>query len=963
MSRSSFFIFILIALFVFSTFARAQSSAESRRNELASIVDEELKEIVRLNKMKRGNDPQLLLRMAEGYLDKARIVKEIELAKFMATETKNRSGIDKGSFFSNSNRFYSQAQKIGHHILEKFPQFKDKSDVYYILAYNAKEFQDNAKAFKYFELAVKGASEGSQASKRSKIALAEMLYLKGQYEKAIPLYAAALKGDKDKWWTKDAYNLAWSYFREEKFDEAIAIMKGVFEASKDKKFVDMSYNATKDLAYFYASAGQPQKAVEFYKTIGGDASASLYRVAKNLLGFGKFTIAETLLAEALKISPDPKMFIKINLELLLIYEKYGKTELHLKNCENLVSSALKKQLSDDELDELKLQALKMSALLQQQIVAKTYDKQPEMKSNKANLAVSYFKILAQLEPQKAHEHYFHAAETFYAALKYNEALPLYDQAQDLASKARDKKTAELSMTGLMAALGQKEITKENEAKYLVQAYSDYLRLNPRSQKSFTIYQRLFNAQIDKKEIESAEKTLMNFKQSFPESVDKQEAMLARLIDHYKEKNDKANLKKWVARINNREIYVSAPVAKKIRLLMLSMQFDNVETLNTKGDKSKALKLYVEIYKDKDNTPDAKKNASYNIMTLFYQLGDMEKTYLWAERALAFMNEDDILKYESSFLLVTAELYNRRHFKESAFLDEIILKKICLQNSKNKEIFLRNAIVLQLAEGRIEEAREIIKNASRCNISSTIMTEVQLDVLESLAESERWNSYEDQINQLENNSKTWPELIRHLDKLSSVYEASGKNDKTAQVKNRMMKLYQNSLSQKMDIPLLSLDAIALVRLEEIEKEVQRLDSIVLAFPEKTYNERLKQKFFQLDNLTSKTLDILNIGSGVGIVQSYHLLIENYKKTANLIKNFTPPDKSVEYISSFKKSMEKIYTPLLDKADEFLGEAKKQIETNKILSSHNNEILMQGISDFRPEYEYRSGGILMDRGGRR
>ena len=963
MRRSSIFIFVMLALFFVTTFARAATPADTRRSELGQIVDEELREIIRLNKTKRSSDPHLLLRMGELYLEKARITKENEMAKYMEVDASKRSSIDKAQFFAPSTRYFVEAQKICQIILERFPSFKDKADVYYVLAYNAKEFQDGNKALKYFQLAVQGSDEGSSVNRKAKIALAEMYYLRGDYPKATPLYATALKGEKDKWWTKDSYNLAWSYFRQERYDEAISTMKSVYDLSKDKSYVDMSYNSTKDLAYFYSAAGQPQKAVEFYKAVGGDVSGNLYRVAKHLLNYGKFTIAETLLTEAAKASPDSKNSIRIHMELLALYEKYGKISEHLKTCDFLTTQALNKQLDEDDLDTLKVQALRMSALLQQQVASKTYDKQPEIKTAKANASVSYFKLLAQLEPKKAHEHLFHAAESLYASERFNDALPLYEQAQALATQAGDKKTRELAMTGLMASLGQKDVSKENEAKYLVEAFTVYLKANPRTQKSFTIYQRLFSAQMDKKDIASAEKTMVAFKQNFPEAVDKHEAMLARVIDYYKERNDKGNIKNWVSKIGSGEFQVSAPVAKKIRMLMLSMQFDNVEAATSQGDKSKALRLYVDIYKDKESSPEAKKNAAYNIMTLFYQLGDMPKMYAWGERALQHMNEDDVQKFEGSFLLVTAELYNRRQFKESAYLDEVILKKMCTQGSRNKDVFFKNAAIIHLAESRIEEAREITKNAARCGISPNVMVEVQLDILESLAETERWNSYEDQINQLEGNSKAWPELIRHMERLVSAYEGSGKSEKSAQLKARMMKLYEGCKKEKIDIPLLSLDAIARIRIDELHREEAVLDSIQLAFPEKTYNERLKAKFKQLDQLTTRALDILNIGSGVGIVQAYRILVENYRKTGNQIKDFVPPEKGPEYVESFRKGMTNIYASLFNKAEEFVVEARKQIDSSKILSSENNWFLMQGISNFKPEYEYRPGGILMDRGGRR
>ena len=103
--------------------------------------------------------------------------------------------------------------------------------------------------------------------------------------------------------------------------------------------------------------------------------------------------------------------------------------------------------------------------------------------------------------------------------------------------------------------------------------------------------------------------------------------------------------------------------------------------------------------------------------------------------------------------------------------------------------------------------------------------------------------------------------------------------------------------------------------------------------------------------------------MGIVHAYRILVENYRKTANQIKDFIPPEKGPEYVESFRKGMTNIYSSLFNKADEFVVEARKQIDSSKILSSENNWFLMQGISNFKPEYEYRSGGVLMDRGGRR
>ena len=58
-------------------------SAVAKLNELQQIVDSELKEVIKLNKQLGARDPELLLRLSELYLEKARIIREIENGQFL----------------------------------------------------------------------------------------------------------------------------------------------------------------------------------------------------------------------------------------------------------------------------------------------------------------------------------------------------------------------------------------------------------------------------------------------------------------------------------------------------------------------------------------------------------------------------------------------------------------------------------------------------------------------------------------------------------------------------------------------------------------------------------------------------------------------------------------------------------------------------------------------------------------
>ena len=187
---------------------------EDRRDQLANLVDEELREVVRLNQQYHGRDATIMLRMAELYLEKARIAKEKENEAYLSINSKERSKVRKDQYFKKSNANFRQAQKICERIVAQHPRLPNIGEVYYIMAFNAKEFQEEKKAQKYFALAIKHTNASSPAHAKSLISLAEINYNNGQYKAAVPLYEKALRLTRnDKWWTKDAFNLAWAYLK------------------------------------------------------------------------------------------------------------------------------------------------------------------------------------------------------------------------------------------------------------------------------------------------------------------------------------------------------------------------------------------------------------------------------------------------------------------------------------------------------------------------------------------------------------------------------------------------------------------------------------------------------------------------------------------------------------------------------------------------------------------------------
>ncbi|OFZ21106.1 MAG: hypothetical protein A2202_07425 [Bdellovibrionales bacterium RIFOXYA1_FULL_36_14] len=957
----------LVILIIFSLLCGlnvlSDDGVEERKVALLKIIDEELVEISRLNKQNRSNNPTILLRMAELLLEKARLIKESENKKYLSESVDTRRKTNKSSYFNNSKKYFVKAQKVCFFILKKFPRLNKKTEIYYILGANAQEFQKYKEAKNFYARALKGSTGNELLKIKTQIALAEMHYNDGEYKPAIKLYESALSEHDDKWWTKDAYNLSWSYFKEKKYQKAIEVMKQVHDKSGSDKYIDVSDRAARDLGYFYSTAGNPNQAAEFYKKSGKDVGENLLKVGQHLISYGKYAAAEKTLAQAVTTLEDENMQLQANIALVDLYDRSGNYSSHLVTCKKLKPFMQNKKLNEDQEKQYLFQLKKISAILQNQVAAKTYGHDKAKQTQKANMAVGYFEILKEVDSSKAYLYEFTIAETLFASERFDEAIEYYDSAAQKATAANDTKIAELAGKGLIVSLDQKGVSSEKKKKFTVQVFNNYLKNNPKSDEAFKIYQRLFTSNMEKKDIAEAEKTLLMFRKHFPYAHAKQEAMLAAIMDYYKANKDRDNFSRWVEKIKRNEFIVNNKYAAQLNKISLAMQFENVQGLMSKGDKKKALVTYVAIYKDKDSSSEEKKYAAYNIMLLFNELRDVKRTVNWAERALQLMDDKDVAKFDTSFLAIGNEMFNRRKFNESVFVYEKTLLKICKTNSVKKKTFFKNAYIMYLADQKIEEVRNLIRQTALCEIPQDLIDQANVEALQSLVELKRWNSVEDQVGIMEKSPVLQAELIEPVYKLRNELLQNSRTEKAQEFKKKIFSYFATAKKLKYQVPLKGLDVVAAFKVEDLNVEIRKFKEITPIFPEDKYNALLQNKFVQLKKLTDEALEVLSIGSGKGLVRAYKVLIENYLTIITDMREFTPPGKSADYVASFKKSMYDLSRDLEKRSNEFAVEARRQIISNDILSNENYLFLNTAKMPIQLEYIYTPGGVLMDRGGRK
>lgn len=953
---------LLVSLLLSQVVFAQKLTMDDRRKQILAIVDDELKEVSRLAKQENFSSPATLLRLSELNLEKARLWRETENEQFLSLPADERRSVNRSQFFQKSTSYFEAANSAGEIVVKRFPNYKGLPEVYYILAYNYKELNQHDQAQKYFRMAAGRANPNSKIALKSKTAMADYLFNNHKFNEAIPLYEASLKDTKERWWTKDAFNLAWCYYRTQKYDKAINLARDIHKKSGTGKYIDMRSQIERDIGIFYVDAGRMNDAIKFYESLGINYTEQFVKIASSITVQGRFAQAEGLLEQAAKFEKNRDRKIEIYFAQLELFDKYNKVSNHLDVSKKLMALHQEKSLDEDQVKRFSYQVNKKAAELQKLTAGPTYKQVPKVQKEKSTQAITYFEMAAVLNPKQKAEKTFFQGETAYAASDYSKALNLYIKAFDDAKVTGETKIMTQSLEGMLSALGQASVNKAQAEKYYVPVYSRYLSVDKKSERANSIYVKLFNSQFDAGDIPGAEKTLDLFAQNFPEDFKTQEGMLAKIMEHYRNKKDYGKVKSYVADINEGKYKVSKKYADALRALMTKIQIEGVQQSLEKGDKDVALKGYHKIYGDPESTPKAKVNAAYNLSALYYEMGNANQSYQWGVTAVKEMEAQDVVKFSDSYLSIAAGLFLKQHFDQSSDLSYRVLVKLCKENSSNKAIAYKNAVFIALANDDLDKAIEIKEYGKTCMIPDAAVAEVTIELLKDLAKAKRWEQYETQIVELEQNSKNYPLIIKPYEELKKIYINLGEVSRAQAIDEKQNKFFNQARAQKLDIPVEALDLMAAKMVNGIIERKQKLDAIQLRFPENEFNMAVKSKLQILDQMTAQVNIIQKIGSGRGIVDAYKYVIAAYEEFGTSLKAFSPEGKSPEYVASFQKAMGEVYNPILANARKQRLEIQKLIMENKILS-RSNQAVLHGQDDSFKRYITLKHAVLMDRGGKR
>jgi len=268
-----------------------QTRLKARARALLINEIQGLERLLKETKKNSPDRPQLVRRLAEGYVElESAGVRDQNAAEVIAGDkktpasekAKQRSAAGQAKKIAEASR--QNAIKYYAMMKDQYPNYSKLDEVLYYLAYEYEQAKDLQNARKvYYELIEKAPQ--SPYIPNAYLAFGELFFQEAQGDPSkFDLAAAAYKEvikyppPKNKVYGYSRYKLGYVHWNKGEYAEALNEFKAVIEYGD--KFSDLpnakqlAKSARRDLIPVYAISGNPSKAFSFFKPISGDSGNS-----------------------------------------------------------------------------------------------------------------------------------------------------------------------------------------------------------------------------------------------------------------------------------------------------------------------------------------------------------------------------------------------------------------------------------------------------------------------------------------------------------------------------------------------------------------------------------------------------------------------------------------------------------------------------------------------------------------
>lgn len=966
---------------------KAKRNASSlRKNKLNEIIEKEFTVLRKVNEIKGGRDPRVLYRLLELYSEKIKLTKEKENQAFLSKNADSEKTVTNNPdiIFKESKKLYKEAFKLGIKIIKRFPEFKDLAGVYYALALNSRDFETGKVTERYLKFAIKyGSLSGNKKLLHNTYAsLADYYYNEKKFKKAIPFYKRVINNKKDDWNTKYTFNLSWCYLKAKKHSLAIDTMKSAFYKSKNPDYINISEQVLGHIGLFYALGKRVQDGIQFYIKNTEAPVKYLIKMGNLLKQRGLFELAKNTFDQSLALAKNDQERFNVYDAMMGLFGESKNIVEHFRASMNLFKLALKVDrepigkvkdkvhplINDSSVEDLTIRLTNFVGFIQKGFANKTLRLSKKMEDKFANIVIKYFELLSFLDYQNSSKYSFFIAETHYSVGNKEKALITFQSSyKEAVREKKDIGKKKKSLDSMLSILGEFNVNKKVNNKYLVWTYEAYVSEDGKSDTSRKIYPKLFAAYFARNKFQLAQGAVERFNKDFPEDKKLQKELFTQILDKQINNNNPENLNSWIGKARQSKLGFSQDYIAKAEQSLGKLLFDKSKNLVKSGKLSEAITGYENLF-SKENYPfKIRFNAGFSLSNLYLKVGNPLAAKNWFyktkkmplpkvnEKAKNHTSEISKLKLERKKLLslgakISQELFYNGLLGEAKSLSYKELYYVCSEDGfvNEKDLHYYNAFNLSLSQGELRTVQRLLKLGPKCGIDisrlnghlESYYNYLITDGADSSGEFDRrdMKDFVSFFKKNENELKLFFSFERVLVRQFEIFLQNEVSEnlnfllqenflplKNLEVRKSIV-LFINSKKKfnNQTYKLLSFDGF------KVEKYLLGEEKKTLDIPNfgKEYNAFFQRKLSDSQKLIDEISEIIQKGFPEASYISYLELSKIYNQLSVEVLRVNPPHAPKEFVTSFKDSMLGVSKGFKKKSKEFEQLALKVAFSSKL-----------------------------------
>ena len=920
---------------------------EEKWQKLLNLIENEINTI----KKNKYSSVELDHRLFELYCEKIKILREQENQNLITSESQKIEKNGRDSFFKNSKNLATDAQYFAFTIIKNHPSYEKINEIYYALAINSRDFLESGETEGFLKFAIKYSKESDPTFYHSKTALAEYYYNNKKYVEAIDYYGDILKNKNNEWYSKHLYNASWCYLKARNFTKALDLIKQSFEASNNKKYISIKDQIISAIAIFYIQADQTNEGIHFFEKNTMPASPHLLSMAKSSMNKNSFSETEEILKSALKdakTSKDKNLEMKVYLTQFEIYREAKKMDLFFETANKTLDLSSKYKLAQEDIDQAVNKIKEVAGFMQINLVKDKQKEDVSYDKDNYHKIIRFFDILTILDSKNKNLYRYYQGETALSIHNYPEALRYYTKSIIQSKKMKDSgEITKKSLEAMLSTIEFSKIDKKVENEYLIFALKNYVLFYPTSEKSQTIYQKLFTKYFDTKKIKKSVNALLVYRRYYPQDEAIHREMLSQILNHYMQKKNTDSLAFWINKLEEGQFNFKKDYIENAIAILGNLLFEKFQLLEKNGEDSKAMIGYESIYETKKYPKKTKAQAAYAISALKVKHNDAKNSYKWLRRSLELFEVEDVRKQSSTILQLSKEYRLLQNFSISTELATQYLQKFCKEKIENKEQFFELVLTNLLHDDQsIAKLLSFEDSIEKCNIERSFLNKKQFEVLSGLVFLDQEKEVINYFKKHSHNTLLHPVLSNYI---KFKYWQSDEKQK-----NQYIKLFAELDQDSKELNLSSISNLHDKNRDLVER-ITKLEfkfSSPEKFNEELYNNELEQYFSIISSLSKEAIQISKSNSSEENIFLNNSLSIPYFKLIKAIKNYQPKGVENKYLEGFKQGMSQIIESLNAKGLQIDHEKMSFLEKNHFffevqkyakfeINQESNEIDLQKI----------------------